>query len=57
MFPAVLSTRNYFCVSSCSLWLKLITEKEEGSHGLHQDSFKLHTMTALMKSFCGGGEK
>ena len=28
--------------------------KVEGSHGLHQGSFKLQTMTALMKSFGGG---
>jgi len=41
--------------------LTRISEKEErsiatteGSHGLHQDSFKLQTMTALIKSFCGG---
>jgi hypothetical protein len=26
----------------------------KGSHGLHKDSFKLQTMTALIKSFCGG---
>jgi len=26
----------------------------EGSHGLHQDPFKLQTMTALIKSFCRG---
>jgi len=26
----------------------------KGSHGLHQDSFRLQTMTALIKSFCGG---
>jgi hypothetical protein len=26
----------------------------KGSHGLHQGSFKLQTMTALIKSFCGG---
>jgi hypothetical protein len=26
----------------------------KGSHGLHQDSFTLQTMTALIKSFCGG---
>ena len=26
----------------------------EGSHGLHQGSFKLQTMTALIKSFCRG---
>jgi len=25
----------------------------KGSHGLHKNSFKLQTMTALMKSFCG----
>ena len=29
-------------------------KKNEGSHGLHQGSFKLQTMTALIKSFCGG---
>ena len=41
--------------------LTRISEKKEthitktnGSHGLHQDSFKLQTMTALIKSFCGG---
>ncbi|MGD2089583.1 MAG: hypothetical protein PVH61_25635 [Candidatus Aminicenantes bacterium] len=27
---------------------------QKGSHGLHQDTFKLQTMTALIKSFCGG---
>ena len=26
----------------------------KGSHGLHRGSFKLQTMTALIKSFCGG---
>jgi opacity protein-like surface antigen len=26
----------------------------KGSHGLHQGSFKLQAMTALIKSFCGG---
>jgi hypothetical protein len=26
----------------------------KGSHGLHIGSFKLQTMTALIKSFCGG---
>jgi len=26
----------------------------KGSHGLHKDSFRLQTMTALIKSFCGG---
>jgi len=41
--------------------LTRISEKKEtsittikGSHGLHQDSFKLRTMTALIKSFCKG---
>jgi hypothetical protein len=29
-------------------------QKTKGSHGLHQGSFKLQTMTALIKSFCGG---
>jgi hypothetical protein len=24
------------------------------SHGLHKDTFKLQTMTVLIKSFCGG---
>jgi hypothetical protein len=28
-------------------------QKTRGSRGLHQDSFKLQTMTALIKSFCG----
>ncbi|MGD2093185.1 MAG: hypothetical protein PVH61_43895 [Candidatus Aminicenantes bacterium] len=28
-------------------------QKVKGSHGLHQGSFKLQTMTALIKSFCG----
>ncbi len=26
----------------------------KGGHGLHKDSFKLQTMTALVKSFCRG---
>jgi hypothetical protein len=26
----------------------------KGSYGLHRGSFKLQTMTALIKSFCGG---
>jgi len=26
----------------------------KGSHGLHQVPLKLQTMTALIKSFCGG---
>ena len=41
--------------------LTRISEKKEtsitttkGSHGLHQDSFKLQTMTALIKSFYRG---
>jgi hypothetical protein len=29
----------------------------EGSHGLQKGTFKLQTMTALIKSFCGGIEK
>jgi hypothetical protein len=29
-------------------------QKTKGSHGLHQDSLRLQTMTALIKSFCGG---
>jgi hypothetical protein len=29
-------------------------QKTKGSYGLHQDSFALQTMTALIKSFCGG---
>ena len=44
--------------------LTRISEKKEtsitttkGSHGLHQGSFKLQTMTALIKSFCGGVQK
>jgi hypothetical protein len=28
----------------------------KGSHGLHQDTFTLQTMAALIKSFCGGGQ-
>jgi hypothetical protein len=28
--------------------------RNKGSHGLHQGAFKLQTMTALIKSFCGG---
>jgi hypothetical protein len=28
--------------------------KIKGSHGLYQGTFKLQTMTALIKSFCGG---
>jgi hypothetical protein len=33
---------------------KLQISNYKGSHGLPQDSFKLQTMTALIKSFCGG---
>jgi hypothetical protein len=29
-------------------------QNSKGSHVLHKDSFKLQTMTALIKSFCGG---
>jgi hypothetical protein len=29
-------------------------QKTKGSHGLHQGSLKPQTMTALIKSFCGG---
>jgi hypothetical protein len=32
---------------------KIQITKYKGSHGLHQDSFKLQIMTALIKSFCG----
>ncbi len=28
--------------------------RNKGSHGLHQDTFTLQTMTALIKSFCRG---
>jgi hypothetical protein len=31
-----------------------LTINPQSSHGLHQDSFRLQTMTALIKSFCGG---
>ena len=34
--------------------IQIINKKNKGSHGLHQESFKLQTMTALIKSFCGG---
>jgi hypothetical protein len=33
---------------------KITNRKTEGSHGLPKDSFRLQTMTALIKSFCGG---
>jgi A/G-specific adenine glycosylase len=33
---------------------KITNKKIKGSHGLHKDSLKLQTMTALIKSFCGG---
>ncbi|MFC2146843.1 DUF401 family protein, partial [Acidobacteriota bacterium] len=43
----------YYCIGSGkSHW-----EEKEGSHGLHQGSFRLRTMTALIKSFCGGGSR
>ncbi|MGD2088375.1 MAG: hypothetical protein PVH61_19510 [Candidatus Aminicenantes bacterium] len=29
-------------------------KKYKGSRGLHQGTFKLQTMTAIIKSFCGG---
>jgi hypothetical protein len=29
-------------------------QKTKGSHGLPQVSYRLQTMTALIKSFCGG---
>jgi hypothetical protein len=32
---------------------KLQITNPKGSHGLHQGSFRLQTMTALIKSFCG----
>jgi hypothetical protein len=34
--------------------LQITIKKIKGSHGLHQGAFKLQTMTALIKSFCGG---
>jgi len=34
--------------------LQITNKKAKGSHGLHQGSFKLQTMTALIKSFCRG---
>ena len=33
---------------------KLQDTNPKGSHGLHRDSFKLQTMTTLIKSFCRG---
>jgi hypothetical protein len=32
-----------------------ITKKNKGSHGLHQDSFKLQTMTAFNQKILRGG--
>jgi hypothetical protein len=29
-------------------------QKTKGSHGLHKGTYRLQSMTALMKSFCGG---
>jgi hypothetical protein len=34
--------------------LQITNKKTKGGHGLHKDSFRLQTMTALIKSFCGG---
>jgi hypothetical protein len=34
--------------------IQTIYKKTKGSHGLHKSSFKLQTMTALIKSFCRG---
>ncbi|MGD2091601.1 MAG: hypothetical protein PVH61_35840 [Candidatus Aminicenantes bacterium] len=34
--------------------LKKLINKPKCSYGLHQGTFKLQTMTALIKSFCGG---
>ena len=31
-----------------------IDKKSKGSYGLHKGPFKLQTLTALIKSFCGG---
>ena len=40
----------HYCIGSGkSHW-----EEKKSSHGLPKDSFKLQTMTALIKSFCGG---
>ena len=33
---------------------KITYKKTKASHGLHQNSFKLQTMTGLIKSFCRG---
>ncbi|MGD2085303.1 MAG: hypothetical protein PVH61_03880 [Candidatus Aminicenantes bacterium] len=33
---------------------QITNKKTKGSYGLHQGTFKLQTMTALIKSFCGG---
>ena len=33
---------------------KITNKKTKGSHGLHRDTLRLQTMTALIKSFCGG---
>jgi hypothetical protein len=46
--PSLLGITNYS--------VRNYTQKIKGSHGLHRDTFKLQTMTALIKSFCGGGE-
>jgi hypothetical protein len=42
-------------ISTCGLLLNLNYKQiTKGSYGLHRGSFKLQTMTALIKSFCGG---
>jgi hypothetical protein len=60
--------RNYFKLSIVNCQLLIVNEIStygllqdlnykqitKGSHGLHKGSFKLQTMTALIKSFCGG---
>ena len=33
---------------------KITNKKTKGNHELHHGTFKLQTMTALIKSFCGG---
>jgi hypothetical protein len=44
--PVLLGIPNYYSQN--------YKKKTKGIHGLHQDSFKLQTMTALIKSFYGG---
>jgi hypothetical protein len=33
---------------------KITNKKTKASHGLHQDPYKLQSMTGLIKSFCEG---